>query len=210
LSASRRSISLVGTRLAAVLASVVLLGAVQCGSGEQPGAGDGGKAAGTAAAPSRPASGGKSFVVGEYPPEATDEDKVTGTTTADGVLYAATASAYGYESTIVVRVTVLGTAERPVGSDAPIHSMEVVESYESPGWADGISEVREGEKRPWFQEQFTGKVLADLEVSPMDPDAGISAVTGATITSEGATLAAKRALQRIIDKTEEAYGAGEQ
>jgi Na+-translocating ferredoxin:NAD+ oxidoreductase RnfG subunit len=88
--------------------------------------------------------------------------------------------------------------------------MEVVACYETPGWADGISEVRDGEERPWFQAQFTGKVLADLHVDPMDPQAGIEAVTGATITSEGATEAARKALQRIIDKTEEAYGAGDQ
>jgi hypothetical protein len=187
---------------AAILCCAVLTVSMQCGPGEeQPG---------PAAATPETGDPAVSFVVGGYAIDAADEDKVTGTATPDGVLYAATASAYGYESDIVVRVTVLAPADQPVPADARIATMEVLASYETPGWADGISEARDGDERPWFQEQFTGMTLADLAVDPLDPAVGVEAVTGATITSEGATEAARKALQLIIEKTEEAYGAGEQ
>lgn len=80
-----------------------------------------------------------------------------------------------------------------------------------------------GPKRPWFQEQFSGLRLrhldgegaheaheADGETSATPPDEeperGVVAITGATITSKATVAAVRNAVHRIIETTAEAYG----
>jgi len=158
--------------------------------------------------------------VGEYDDSAAELDKVYVNRTDEGVLYAATGAAQGYQSTVTVLVAVRAQrAEAPVGQDPLLHRMAVVSSQETPGLGENIRHVekdcsiwgfllgrRESPRRPWFQEQFAGKRLSDLIVEKRKDTDRIAAVTGATITSKATTEAARRAVHRIIQRTSEAYG----
>jgi len=139
------------------------------------------------------------------------------------VLYAGTGEAQGYQSRIKVLVSVEAPKpNKPVGDDPLIHRMAVVSSQETPGLGENIKLVEKDvsiwakaagkepadaePKRPWFQEQFTGKRLSDLVVETASDTDGIRAVTGATITSKAATEAVQKAVKHIIEATAEAYG----
>jgi electron transport complex protein RnfG len=163
-------------------------------------------------------------VVGEYGPNATEEEKVYVHSTDGAVLYAATGVAQGYQSPIKVLVAVEADGpDTPLSDNPVIHRMAVVSSQETPGLGETINQVdkdvsvwaalagRGGEspsdaKRPGFQDQFTGKRLSDLVVEKTPGTDKIQALTGATITSKAATQAARNAVQTIISKTAEAYG----
>jgi len=159
-------------------------------------------------------------VVGEYPPNTAQEDKVYVMHTPTGVLYAAMGSVRGYQSEVKVLVSVEAKAPgAPVAEDAPIRTMDIVSSEETPGlgenakaveqdvsfWA-ALTGARSRPKRPKFQAQFTGRTLDDLVVVKQTTDKNIEAVTGATITSTAATNAAREAIQKIIQRTAEVYG----
>jgi Na+-translocating ferredoxin:NAD+ oxidoreductase RnfG subunit len=159
-------------------------------------------------------------LVGDYDGEVADDEKVYTLGTGSQVLYAATGSAKGYQSVVKVIVSVeADSPETPVDADPVIHAMAVVSSGETPGLGENIRAVEKdvslwgavaGQKstprRPWFQEQFTGKRLSDLVVEKRKDSAKIAALTGATITSEATTKAVRSAVQRVIDRTAEVYG----
>ncbi|MHC5034855.1 MAG: FMN-binding protein [Planctomycetota bacterium] len=159
-------------------------------------------------------------VVGEYPEQTEEQDKVYMNQTSSGVLYAALGTAQGYQSQIRVLVSVkAATAGQPVGDDPAVHTMTVVESQETPGLGENIKAVEKdvsiwgavaGQKpspqRPRFQDQFSGKRLSDLVIEKRADTDKIAAVTGATITSTAATEAVRNAVKRIIEKTAETYG----
>jgi len=159
-------------------------------------------------------------VVGDYAKGTPDADMVYVLETGPKILYAAMGSAKGYQSVIKVLVSVEGTAPgSPVGEDPVVHAMAVVESQETPGLGENIRAVEKdvslwgavaGQKstprRPWFQDQFTGKRLSDLVVEKRKDSDKIAAVTGATITSEATTEAVRNAVGSIIERTAEVYG----
>ncbi|NLW49954.1 MAG: FMN-binding protein [Candidatus Brocadiaceae bacterium] len=158
--------------------------------------------------------------VGAYAQDVADEDKVYVCRDDGRTLYAARGEAKGYQSTVEVIVSV--RADSPNGAlaaDPVIHAMAVFESGETPGLGENIRAVekdvsvwgalagaRPAERRPWFQDQFSGKRLSDLVVETRKDTDRIAAVTGATRTSEATTLAVRNAVGRIIERTAEVYG----
>ncbi len=148
------------------------------------------------------------------------EDRVYAKQTSEGLLYAAMGSAQGYQSQVKVLVSVKGEApEQPLGDNPKIHRMAVVSSQETPGLGQQIQAVEKSvsvwaaaagheqePKRPWFQEQFSGKRLEDLVVEKQEDTDKIAALTGATITSRAATEATRKAVQKIINRTRKVYG----
>lgn len=161
--------------------------------------------------------------VGAYPEGTKPEDEVYVSNGPSGVFYAAMGQAQGYSSFIKVLVSVEAPApKQPVGESAVIHALIVADSNETPGLGENVKAVRKtvsiwaklGGKeaegagpppRPWFQEQFTGKALADLVVVKQRHTDKIAAITGATITSNAVCQAARQAIQKIIEKTKEVY-----
>ncbi|MFO7958514.1 MAG: FMN-binding protein [Candidatus Brocadiia bacterium] len=160
--------------------------------------------------------------VGEYDASVDAEQKVYMRRMDSGALYAAMGSAQGYQSEVRVLVSVEAESPgRPVGDDPLIHRMAVVSSQETPGLGEQIKSVeqdvsvwgavagqRSEPKRPWFQEQFSGKRLSDLVVERTAETDKIAALSGATITSEAATEAARKAVNTIIERTADVYGPG--
>lgn len=159
--------------------------------------------------------------VGAYPEGSLDARKIYAAKTGDGVLYAATGSAQGYQSEVTVLVSVRAErAGKPVREDATIHRLAVVSSQETPGLGENVNAVKptvsiwgalsgggaEEQQRPWFQEQFEGKTLEQLTLEPGREGENIEAMTGATITSRATTKAAREAFRRIMNKTEQLYG----
>jgi Na+-translocating ferredoxin:NAD+ oxidoreductase RnfG subunit len=162
-------------------------------------------------------------VVGQYDAATPDMDKVYENRTEGMVLYAAMGVAHGYQSDVRVLVSVKAAApSSPAGDDPEIYRMTVVSSTETPGLGEEIKTAQKdvsiwaaiaGErqqegppKRPWFQEQFSGKRLSDLVVEKNPDTRRIMAVTGATITSKAATSATRNAVEKIVRKTAEGYG----
>jgi len=161
--------------------------------------------------------------VGDYE-DGTPEDAKVYMNRADGqVLYAGMGEAQGYQSRIKVLVSVQAESpDAPLGDDPVIRRLAVVSSQETPGLGENINAVEKdvsiwakaagkepadaAPKRPWFQEQFSGRRLSDLVVEKTPGTEKIMAVTGATITSKATTEAARNAVQNIISKTNEAYG----
>jgi RnfABCDGE-type electron transport complex G subunit len=160
--------------------------------------------------------------VGQYDASVNAEQKVYMRRTDSRALYAAMGSAQGYQSQVRVLVSVEAESPgRPVGDDPLIHRMAVVSSQETPGLGEQIKSVeqdvsvwgavagqRSEPKRPWFQEQFSGKRLSDLVVERTAETDKIAALSGATITSEAATEAARKAVNTIFERTAEVYGPG--
>ncbi len=159
-------------------------------------------------------------LVGDYPAGTPQEDKVYVMQTPSGVFYAATGSVRGYQSEVKVLVSVKADGpDRPVTEAAPIRTMAIVSSEETPGlgenakaveqdvsfWA-ALTGARSKPKRPAFQAQFSGRSLDDLVVVKQKTDKNIEAMTGATITSTAATNAARQAIEKIIKRTAEVYG----
>lgn len=141
--------------------------------------------------------------------------------TDNGVRYAAKASARGYQSIITVLVSLdAKSAHTPLPDDPVIHRAAVVSSQETPGLGENINKVKkdlslwaalsgifvdqpdsDGPNRPWFQDQFNGKKLSDLEVTQSGKN-GIRPITGATISSRGTTKAVRKAIETAVHTTE--------
>jgi Na+-translocating ferredoxin:NAD+ oxidoreductase RnfG subunit len=152
--------------------------------------------------------------------EADPLDDVNVARTENGVRYAATGAAQGYQSQVSVLVSVdAPSAEASLGDDPTIYRLVVLDSKETPGLGEEIRKVQsdttlwgmflgkggDTSRRPAFQEQFSGKKLSDLVVDAKDSNR-IVPITGATITSRATTNAARLAVQRIIQKTQEMHG----
>ena len=76
-----------------------------------------------------------------------------------------------------------------------IRGVRVLEHQETPGLGAKISEVRPGDKDPWFLRQFAGKQAASLQVRR-----NIDAITGATISSAAVTDAVRDTVKRLMEK----------
>ena len=66
-----------------------------------------------------------------------------------------------------------------------ITGLEVLAQSETPGLGARATEVKQGEKEPWFLSQFRGKKASLLKLND------IETITGATITSEAILLSVK-------------------
>jgi len=158
--------------------------------------------------------------VGKYDKSVDAEQRVYTRRTESAVLYAAMGTTQGYQSQIKVLVSVkANSAGQPLGDEPLIHRMVVVSSQETPGLGEQIKSVEQDvsvwgaiagqksmPKRPWFQEQFSNKRLSDLVVERTAETDRIHALSGATITSEAATEAARNAVRRIMARVAEIYG----
>ncbi len=91
--------------------------------------------------------------------------------------YAFVAKGSGYSSVIE---TIVG-----VDTSGSILGLKVLYQAETPGLGTKISEIKYGEKDPWFLRQFISKTAGKLAV---DKDGGdIQSITGATISSRALT-----------------------
>ncbi|NOY77999.1 MAG: RnfABCDGE type electron transport complex subunit G [Calditrichaeota bacterium] len=108
--------------------------------------------------------------------------------------YIIISSAHGYSSEIEVMVG--------VDTSWAIQGIKILSQAETPGLGAKITEIKYGEKSPWFQRQFIGKKGGNLAV---DKDGGqIKSVTGATISSRAVTRAVNlgiKRLQKLLGKT---------
>ncbi len=77
----------------------------------------------------------------------------------------------------------------PVGA---IQGIEVLSQQETPGLGSRITEIRQGEKKPWFLEQFKARLAKDLDMS------GIQAISGATISSAAVLEGVKREVDDFV------------
>ena len=64
-----------------------------------------------------------------------------------------------------------------IDRDGIIQAVEILSQTETPGLGSRIVEVKQGQNKPWFLEQFKAKSATDLNMSD------IQAITGATISS---------------------------
>lgn len=137
----------------------------------------------------------------------------------DRARYVVRGAARGYQSRVIVLAAVDAPPEQPVPEDPQIYRVAVVSSGETPGLGENINKVQKdvslwaamigrkgkgGPRRPWFQNQFSRKRLSDLQVDPTG-EAGITPITGATITSRATTEAVRRAVQKLITQTRNLY-----
>lgn len=96
------------------------------------------------------------------------------------------ALAKGYASDIVMMV----------GFDrqGTIEGVEIVSQQETPGLGAKITEVKAGEKDPWFLRRFEGKKIDQVDLNH------IQAITAATITSEAVVSAVRKAVEDFLAK----------
>ena len=103
--------------------------------------------------------------------------------------YAFKAGKRGYSSIIETMVGVTPGGE--------ITNIKIMYQRETPGLGSKIEEVKKGDSQAWFQAQFSGKTIDNL-------DKGIQAITGATISSKAVIDSVKekasQVLQAIKDK----------
>jgi len=92
----------------------------------------------------------------------------------------------------------LGERTREVKTDRTIWQA----AGEALGLAEGKSSGEAGERRPWFQKQFSGLTLDELVVVKDPSGEGVEAITGATVTSTAVTEAVKEAVERIRQAVE--------
>ncbi|MBP7056380.1 MAG: RnfABCDGE type electron transport complex subunit G [Candidatus Omnitrophica bacterium] len=85
-----------------------------------------------------------------------------------------------------------------IDKDGIIKGMRVLEHQETPGLGSQISEVKNGEKDPWFLRQFQGKDARAIEVRK-----NIDAITGATISSVAVTDAVRKTADEFLKKVRE-------
>lgn len=95
----------------------------------------------------------------------------------DTVGYAYIAAGAGYSSVVETMVGIDTTGK--------IIGLQVLSQQETPGLGTKIIEVKYGEEKPWFLQQFMGRPADQVKV---DKDGGqIQSITGATITSRTLT-----------------------
>ena len=130
----------------------------------------------------------------------------TAVTLKDKLLgYAVVGEGKGYSSTIKVMVRVDAALTR-------VERVKVSSSSETPGLGERIKEIKSentlvrslmGQKkdesglRPWFQDQFAGKAVDQLVVVKSAEKKGILAISGATVSSRGTTMAVLDGISKL-------------
>lgn len=79
-----------------------------------------------------------------------------------------------------------------------IQGISVLYQQETPGLGAKILEVRSGEKKPWFQQQF--EELKAISVAVTKDGGTIKSITGATISSRAVTNSIKKEAQWLKDQ----------
>ena len=98
--------------------------------------------------------------------------------------YILKARAKGYSGNIDMLVA--------IDANGTIQAIEVLSHQETPGLGSRITEIKQGDKKPWFLEQFKGKFAAGLKM----PD--IQAISGATISSAAVLEAVKKEAEDFL------------
>ncbi|MCM8765234.1 MAG: RnfABCDGE type electron transport complex subunit G [Candidatus Omnitrophica bacterium] len=90
-----------------------------------------------------------------------------------------------------------GLIEMLVGfnKEGIIQGIIILEHRETPGLGAKISEVRYGEKKPWFLEQFKDKKASNLNFST------INAITGATISTRAVLEAVRNCVEEFLNSS---------
>jgi len=84
-----------------------------------------------------------------------------------------------------------------IDTKGAIKGVEILEHQETPGTGGKITEIKPGEKEPWFLKQFKGKIANDLELNK-----NIDAITGATISSRAVTDSIQKTVAEFLSKIE--------
>jgi len=92
----------------------------------------------------------------------------------------------GYSSNIVMLVG--------FDQDGTIEGVEVLSQQETPGLGAKIVEIKSGEKKPWFLQQFEGKRAEDLNLQT------INAITAATISSRAVVEGVKKSVEEFLSQ----------
>jgi electron transport complex protein RnfG len=79
-----------------------------------------------------------------------------------------------------------------IDSKGIIQGIIILDQKETPGLGAKISEIKYGEKNPWFLNQFKGKQTVDLDFLK------INAITGATISSYAVLSAVKNKITEFM------------
>lgn len=95
----------------------------------------------------------------------------------------------GYSSTIQ---TMVG-----VDTTGVIQGLKIIHQVETPGLGTKIEEIRYGEEKPWFQQQFLNKTAAEVALSKDKATGTITAITGATISSRAVTNSIAAGLENL-------------
>ena len=82
-----------------------------------------------------------------------------------------------------------------IDTNGAIKGVEILEHQETPGTGSKITEIKPGEKEPWFLKQFKGKIANELEVNK-----NIDAVTGATMSSRAVTDSIQKTVTEFLSK----------
>lgn len=72
----------------------------------------------------------------------------------------------------------------------------ILEQGETPGLGAKITEIKYGEKKPWFTEQLKGRPAKSLSLS----EKGINAITGATISSRAVIEGISKKVNEFLGK----------
>ncbi len=91
----------------------------------------------------------------------------------------------GYCSTVSMAVGIT--------PDGTITGLQVLSQQETPGLGTRITEVRPGDREPWFTRQFRGRRGDQLRLHDID------AITGATITSRAVTEGLRHSIHAFLE-----------
>ncbi len=100
--------------------------------------------------------------------------------------YIITVIAKGYASDIDMRVGIT--------KEGNIKAIKIISQQETPGLGARISEINQGEEKPWFLAQFEGRKPEELNLKNID------AITAATITSEAVIETVKLKAGEFLSK----------
>jgi len=106
--------------------------------------------------------------------------------------YVVPAEGHGYSSNIR---TMVG-----VDTLLQLTGIKIAAQQETPGLGTRVEEVKSGAKTPWFQDQFKGKTIEQLQVVRGKDPSRIEAITGATISSRAVTNSVRAAVEQLQSK----------
>ena len=93
--------------------------------------------------------------------------------------------ARGYSSTIktMVGVDLVGK----------VTAIKILSQQETPGLGTRIEDIKPGEQKPWFQQQFKGKTIEELKLKKEGGQ--VDGITGATVSSKAVTDSVMEAIE---------------
>jgi electron transport complex protein RnfG len=110
----------------------------------------------------------------------------------------------GYKNGDVVGYAIFSTAKGYAGpikmlvginNDSTIAGLEVLSQQETPGLGARCTEIRYGDKEPWFLKQFKAKRPGELKLR-----GSIDSITGSTITSEAIVKSVKTSVEDFMNR----------